>query len=116
MKVAGEQIVNQKRVMLRVAYDGTHYHGWQVQPNANTIEAELNLHLSELLKEKIQVIGASRTDAGVHALGNVAVFDTTARMPGEKISYALNNTTSFTETVEGVFVCRGIEKIGDLVI
>lgn len=82
--------MNQKRVMLRVAYDGTHYHGWQVQPNANTIEAELNLHLSELLKEKIQVIGASRTDAGVHALGNVAVFDTTARMPGEKISYALN--------------------------
>ena len=42
------------------------------------------------MKEEIQVIGASRTDSGVHAMGNVAVFDTTARMPGEKVSYALN--------------------------
>jgi tRNA pseudouridine38-40 synthase len=79
-----------KRVKLTVAYDGTNYHGWQIQPNANTIEAELNRHLSELLKEDIRVIGASRTDAGVHALGNVAVFDTNARMPADKISYAMN--------------------------
>lgn len=79
-----------KRVKLTVAYDGTNYHGWQVQPNGNTIEAELNRHLSELLGEEIRVTGASRTDAGVHALGNVAVFDTAARMPAEKISYAMN--------------------------
>ena len=79
-----------KRILLRVAYDGTAYCGWQLQPNGNTIEAELNRHLSELFQEEIQVIGASRTDAGVHALGNVAVFDTQARMPGEKVSYALN--------------------------
>lgn len=79
-----------KRVMLTVAYDGTEYHGWQLQPNAKTIEGELNRCLSELLKEEIQVIGASRTDAGVHAKGNIAVFDTEARMPAEKISYALN--------------------------
>ena len=79
-----------KRVRLIVAYDGTAYHGWQVQKNANTVEAELNKALSELLKEKIEVIGASRTDAGVHALGNVAVFDTESRIPAEKISYALN--------------------------
>ena len=79
-----------KRVKLTVAYDGTNYHGWQVQPNGNTIEAELNRHLSELLGEEIRVTGASRTDAGVHALGNVAVFDTSARMPAEKISYAMN--------------------------
>lgn len=79
-----------KRIMLTVAYDGTNYCGWQVQPNGNTIEAELNKHLSELLKENIQVSGASRTDTGVHALCNLAVFDTNARMPGEKISYALN--------------------------
>ena len=76
--------------MLIVAYDGTEYHGWQVQPNARTIEGELNRCLSELLQEDIQVIGASRTDAGVHAKGNIAVFDTDARMPAEKISYALN--------------------------
>ena len=79
-----------KRVKLTVAYDGTNYHGWQIQPNGNTIEEELNRHLSELLKEEIKVTGASRTDAGVHALGNVAVFDTRAKMPAEKISYALN--------------------------
>lgn len=79
-----------KRVMLIVAYDGTNYCGWQIQPNGNTIEGELNRALSELLGEKIIVSGASRTDAGVHSCGNVAVFDTTARMPAEKISYALN--------------------------
>lgn len=79
-----------KRVKLTVAYDGTNYHGWQIQPNGNTIEAELNRHLTELLGEEISVVGASRTDAGVHALGNVAVFDTRARMPADKISYAMN--------------------------
>ena len=79
-----------KRVKLVVAYDGTAYRGWQVQPGADTIEGELNKALSALLKEEIWVIGASRTDSGVHALCNVAVFDTNARMPAEKISYALN--------------------------
>lgn len=78
------------RVCLRVAYDGTNYHGWQVQPNGITIESVLNQALSDLLKEEITVIGASRTDSGVHSLGNVAVFDTDTRMPAEKISYALN--------------------------
>lgn len=79
-----------KRVMLEIAYDGTNYCGWQVQPNGITVQEVINQKLSELLKEPIETIGASRTDAGVHALGNVAVFDTSARMPGEKISYALN--------------------------
>ena len=79
-----------KRVKLVVAYDGTNYCGWQVQPNGITIEGVLNRELSKLLKEDIAVIGASRTDSGVHSYGNVAVFDTNARMPAEKISYALN--------------------------
>lgn len=78
------------RVKLVVAYDGTNYCGWQVQPNGITIEEVLNRHLSELLEENIVVTGASRTDARVHALGNVAVFDTDTRMPAEKISFALN--------------------------
>ena len=64
--------------MLTVAYDGTNYCGFQVQPNYPTIEGELNKHLSALLKTDIQVIGASRTDAGVHALCNVAVEPFTA--------------------------------------
>lgn len=79
-----------RRILLRVAYDGTNYHGWQLQPNAATIEGELNRALCVLTGEKIVVTGASRTDAGVHALGNVAVFDTTSRIPAEKFSYALN--------------------------
>ncbi len=78
------------RVRLTVAYDGTGYHGWQLQDNGITIESELNRCLSELLGEPVRVIGASRTDAGVHALGNIAVFDTKSRIPPEKISYALN--------------------------
>ncbi len=79
-----------KRIKLTVAYDGTAYHGWQLQPGAVTIESELNRVLSELLKTPVQVIGASRTDSGVHARCNVAVFDTQARMPAEKYAYALN--------------------------
>lgn len=79
-----------KRIGLVVAYDGTNYCGWQTQPNGITVQGVLNETLSELLGEKIETIGASRTDAGVHAMGNVAVFDTNTRIPGEKISYALN--------------------------
>lgn len=79
-----------KRVKLVVAYDGTNYCGWQLQPNGVTIEEVLNRALSDLLKEDIMVIGASRTDSGVHAMGNVAVFDTENRMPADKICFALN--------------------------
>lgn len=78
------------RIKLIVAYDGTNYKGWQVQPNGITIEEVLNKKLTELLGEEITVAGASRTDSGVHSLGNVAVFDTNTRMPAEKISFALN--------------------------
>ena len=79
-----------RRVLLKVAYDGTDFHGWQVQPGVRTVEGELNRTLSELTKEEITVIGASRTDAGVHALGNIAVFDTDSTIPPERFSYALN--------------------------
>ena len=79
-----------KRIKMTVAYDGTGYCGWQLQPNGVTIEEILNGTLSELLKEPVCVIGASRTDSGVHALGNVAVFDTESRIPGEKLCYAVN--------------------------
>lgn len=80
-----------KRVKLTVAYDGTEYSGWQVQPNATTIEGELNRALTQLSGAEIRVIGASRTDAGVHAMGNVAVFDTEATIPPNRYTYALNS-------------------------
>ena len=79
-----------KRVKLVVAYDGTNYCGWQIQPNGLAVQEVLEKYLSELLKEDIRIVGASRTDAGVHALGNVAAFNTSARMPAERISFALN--------------------------
>lgn len=79
-----------KRIKLTVAYDGTDYCGWQIQKNGVTVEEVLNRALSRLTGEKITVIGASRTDAGVHARGNVAVFDTDARIPAERIAYAVN--------------------------
>lgn len=80
-----------KRIKLIVAYDGTNYCGWQIQPNGVTIEQKLNEALSGLLGVDTKVTGASRTDAGVHSLGNVCVFDTDSRMPAEKFSYALNS-------------------------
>ena len=79
-----------KRIKLVTAYDGTSYHGSQIQNNGVTIEGVLKEELSSLLKEEINLIGASRTDAGVHALGNVYVFDTDSRIPAEKFVYALN--------------------------
>ena len=79
-----------KRIKLIVAYDGTNYCGWQIQNNGRTIEEVLNEALTALLHEKVAVIGASRTDSGVHAEGNVAVFDTENRMPADKICFALN--------------------------
>ena len=79
-----------KRIKLVTAYDGTNYHGSQIQNNGETIEGVLKTELSSLLKEEIQIIGASRTDAGVHARGNVFVFDTESRIPPDKFTYALN--------------------------
>src|SRR5690606_20337020 len=79
-----------RRIKLEIAYDGTNYHGWQIQPNEITVEGVINQALSKLLQEDIAVIGASRTDAGGHAKGNVAVFDTETRIPAEKICLALN--------------------------
>ncbi|MCM1308360.1 MAG: tRNA pseudouridine(38-40) synthase TruA [Butyrivibrio sp.] len=96
------------RVMLRVAYDGTAYSGWQLQPNAVTIEQRLNEALRDLFGVPISVIGASRTDAGVHALDNAAVFDAETRMPASKIAYALN-----TRLPEDIRIMRSAEVPSD---
>ena len=80
-----------KRILLTIAYDGTDYAGWQRQDNALSIEEVLESALSELTGETIDVAGASRTDAGVHAYGNVAVFDTESPIPPERFTPALNS-------------------------
>lgn len=97
-----------KRVMLVVAYDGTDYHGWQFQPGVPTIEGELNKALRELLGEEVSVIGASRTDSGVHALCNAAVFDTDTKIPAEKLSYALNQRLP-----EDIKIQKSMEVVSD---
>ena len=78
-----------KRIRLIIAYDGTAFHGFQIQPGERTVEGELNRALSELTGETVEVIGASRTDSGVHALGNAAVFDTASSIPADRYPYAL---------------------------
>lgn len=97
-----------KRIKLTVAYDGTDYCGWQVQPNGMTVEEILNRELSALTGEEVKVIGASRTDAGVHAEGNVAVFDTETGIPAERIAYALN-----CRLPEDIVAVRSEEVPGD---
>ena len=79
-----------RRIRLVVSYDGSSYVGWQAQPNGVSVEEVLNGALSRLLKEEVTVIGASRTDSGVHADGNIAVFDTESRIPADKFRFALN--------------------------
>ena len=79
-----------RRILLECAYDGTGYHGWEAQEGQPTIEGEINRALSELCMTDIRVIGASRTDAGVHAMKNIAVFDTDMKMDGFKFANAVN--------------------------
>lgn len=78
------------RIKLTVAYDGTHYCGWQIQQNGITIEEVLNRAITKVTGVETVVMGASRTDSGVHALANVAVFDTESTIPPERMHFALN--------------------------
>ena len=79
-----------RRIMLTVSYDGTAYAGWQRQLNAPSVQAALEKALLSLTGEAAAITGASRTDAGVHALGQAAHFDTRSSIPAEKFSFALN--------------------------
>ncbi len=79
-----------KRILLCVSYDGTGYCGWQYQTGHVTIEGRLNEAIGDLTGKETAVIGASRTDSGVHALCNMAVFDTESSIPGDRFSFALN--------------------------
>ncbi len=78
------------RIKLTIAYDGTNYHGYQSQVNGAAVQDVLEQALADLFGHPIRTMGASRTDTGVHALGNVAVFDIETRIAPSKIAFALN--------------------------
>jgi tRNA pseudouridine38-40 synthase len=78
-----------RRIKLWIQYDGTDYAGWQVQENATGIQNVIEEALFVLTGERIRLTGAGRTDKGVHALGQVAHFDTNSRIPGDKWHYQL---------------------------
>ncbi len=79
-----------RNIKLTIEYDGTNFSGWQIQKDKRTIEEELEVALAKILKEEVKVIGSGRTDAGVHAMGQVANFKTDKTIKPEELHAALN--------------------------
>lgn len=78
------------RYFIYFSYDGTDYHGWQIQPNANSVQEELQKALTTLLRKDVEVVGAGRTDTGVHARFMAAHFDFDAPVDCHQLKYKLN--------------------------
>ncbi len=78
------------RYFIRLSYDGGNYHGWQIQPNGNSVQEEIQKALSTLLRSGIEIVGAGRTDAGVHARDMAAHFDVPDVLDGAQLAYRLN--------------------------
>ena len=97
-----------RRILLTVSYDGTAYAGWQLQHNAVAVQQRLEEALQRLEGAFIRVTGASRTDAGVHALGQRVHFDTYSRIPPDKYAFALN-----TMLPRDIRVLHGMQVGGD---
>lgn len=85
-----EMELKMRNIKLTIEYDGTNYHGWQSQINAKSIQDEITLAINKLTGEDCKLIGASRTDLGVHAFGQIANFMTASTIPTEKFAFALN--------------------------
>lgn len=86
--------MKERNILLTIEYDGTDFYGWQRQPKARTVQAELENVLSRVCGTEIRINGTSRTDAGVHALGQRASFKGTFGIPTERIMMAVNNMLS----------------------
>ena len=80
-----------RNILLEIEYDGTNYFGWQYQPKKKTIQGSIEIALKKLLQEPVNLNGASRTDTGVSALGQIANFHTNSRISVQKIQTALNS-------------------------
>ncbi len=79
-----------RRIRMTVSYDGTQYHGWQVQPGLPTIQSILETVLAEIEGAPVKMAGSGRTDAGVHALAQVAAFTLVNPIPVENLRKAIN--------------------------
>lgn len=91
------------RYFVTFAYDGTNYHGWQIQPNGDSVQEELQKALSTILRETIEVVGAGRTDAGVHARHMAAHFETEREIDCAQLAYKLNRLLPRDISVDKVF-------------
>lgn len=80
-----------RNIKLTIEYDGKEFNGWQKQPNKLNIQGNIEKVISDITKEDIEIIGSGRTDAGVHALGQVANFKTNSNIPIEKFAIAINS-------------------------
>ena len=89
-------------IKLTVEYDGTHYHGWQVQATGETVQAVLEKAVSTLVRRPTRIIGSGRTDAGVHALGQVANFISDKELQPHRVQRALNALTPDDITIKTV--------------
>ncbi len=97
-------LLNVMRYFIECAYKGTNYCGWQIQINANTVQAELEKALSTLLKTKIEITGSSRTDAGVHAMQQVAHFEVENEISDTtNLVYRMNRVLPFDISVAKIF-------------
>lgn len=80
-----------RNIKLTIEYDGKNFAGWQTQPNKESIQGEIEKAISEITGENIEIIGSGRTDAGVHAFGQVANFHTNSNIEIDKFPYAINS-------------------------
>jgi len=92
----------ERNLRLLVSYDGTDFSGWQRQPDAATVQEYLESAIERVIGEKVQVCGSGRTDAGVHALNQVANFKTACSIPCENLLKALNNILQPTVRIKEV--------------
>jgi len=79
-----------QNVLIKIEYDGTNFSGWQIQPDARTVQGEIEHVLKYIAGEDVHIHGTSRTDSGVHALGQCATFDWNCNMPVEKLAEVMN--------------------------
>ena len=88
---SAQKFGDMRNICLHLAYDGTNFHGWQIQPNLETIQGHVTRVIEEITEERVQVHGSGRTDAGVHALAQVCNFKVTSSIPFANLKKAMNS-------------------------